>query len=488
MTLRRLTRLLNQRNASAGWGDLLEQVYMAIFGIAVFLAMLWLPVQEAVRAHHAPAAFRLDPGWLVLTGVAGAAALAVSAFTRFGPVSLSSAQVRWWLPSLERRTTLFGPVLATRAAIGGVLGGILGCLLGLALGNQLTIAIGWGVVAGVSAVGFLTALQPSRGEGRWSDVIVALVPLGTALVVVIGEPAPYVGILGSATIWTVSALLIAVLAAALAAAWRALPLIHDGDVARLARLGEQVGSSLEQLNVRELARALERPRRRAYRRSRPMWRVRGPRSALLAADALCLARSPRHLIQMLAGLTLIAVGVNLQGYTPLVVVPMVLAGGYFAALATAEGARRAMLTPALDALMPLSAAAVRAARLGIPMIAMALFSTAALALVGARTGDPLLFAILGAAGAPSWAAAVLRAAYRKETQLSGVVIPTPMGAFPADIGQVLGTGIDLAAFALLPTWIAILMSAPFPWLIALQAAISAATVFASLRAATKRPG
>lgn len=61
MGLRRLTRLLANRNASGTWGDVLSDSYNLIFGIVLMVGMLWSPLQRASAAPWSAAPFRLDP-------------------------------------------------------------------------------------------------------------------------------------------------------------------------------------------------------------------------------------------------------------------------------------------------------------------------------------------------------------------------------------------------------------------------------------------
>lgn len=206
----------------------------------------------------------------------------------------------------------------------------------------------------------------------------------------------------------------------------------------------------------------------------------------MTADAVRLARSPRHLAHILVGVALVLISVSLSAYVPVLALFAVAVGGYLAALATAEGARVAQLTPALDALLPRSARHSRAARLVVPTISMVIVGAILGALLGVRAGGSGMFALLGIAGAPTWAAAVVRAAYREEKQLSGEMIPTPMGAFPTDAFSVFATGIDVAALLLMPTWIAILLSTPSWPLVVVQVACSGLATVWVIQSANRR--
>lgn len=483
MGLRRLTRLLTNRNSSGTWADVLSDSYNVLLALAMGIAILWSPLQRASQAPASTSPFQLEPLWLVVVGCAWAFSLMLAGMSRIGPVALSPAQARWWLPSLESRTQLLWPVLAMRGAISAAIGALIGLFLAIALATSLPITMVAGALLGTACTSFLVVAQPSRSEIRWTDWLMAAVPILGAVVAVGGVGVPSVG---SGVALSATVLSAALAIAGSVQAWRSLPRIHDGDIARAARTAGHLGSTLLQLNTREFSRALERPRRRAERTSHSLSWVRGPLHAIATADTIRLARSPRHLAQLAVALAAVIIVVSLTSYSPVVAAFVCAAAGYSAALATADGARQAQLTPSLDSLMPLSARMIRVARLIVPSGVMALVAALMMAMVGVRVGELLGFALLGAVSAPAWGAGVLRAAYREDRQLSGVVVPTPMGAFPADAFQVFGTGIDLAVFALMPTWIAILLSDPMWQLILAQAVCSGLAAWAIIHAASKR--
>lgn len=483
MSLRRLTRLLINHNASGTWGDLTADIYNALLGVVILIAMLWIPLQRASEAPGSAAPLRLDPEWLVVIGCAWALSLLVALMSRIGPVALTSAQSRWWLPSLEDRAGLLAPVLWMRWGVAAAAGGAIGLLLSVGLAMPVVTTIVSASLLSTAAVSLLVLRQPSRRDSLWPDVLVAVVPVVGVVLVTAPIPAPT---LSSDLLVAVAVLLALTLGVSALGALRALPRIHDGDLARAARTAGQLGSAVLELNAREFSRALERPARRTSRHSLSFVRVRGPMRAIAAADTTRLARSPRHLAQIAVAVAAVVITASLSVYSPVVTVLVLIVAGYGAALATAEGARRAQLSPALDSLLPLSAARTRAARLILPSAAMAIAATAMTAIIGLRAGEVTGFAMLGLIGAPVWAAAALRGAYREQRQLSGVVVPTPMGAFPADAAQVFGTGIDLAVFALIPTWIAVLLSTATWQLTLAQAACSALATWLVVHAAGRR--
>ncbi|WP_448631613.1 DUF6297 family protein [Cellulomonas soli] len=146
--------------------------------------------------------------------------------------------------------------------------------------------------------------------------------------------------------------------------------------------------------------------------------------------------------------------------------------GAVAQSATAEGARRAEMAPALDRLLPLSARTVRRLRMVVPAGAMLLWSLVVFAAVGGWAGHVTQWLALGVAGTPVWAAAAVRAAYRPAPDWGAPLVSTPMGALPSGVGSVIARGPDVVVLGLLPVWIALLLGTVTPVLLGVQAVCS----------------
>jgi hypothetical protein len=109
----------------------------------------------------------------------------------------------------------------------------------------------------------------------------------------------------------------------------------------------------------------------------------------------------------------------------------------------------------------------------VPGAAMLCWSLLAFAALGRWTGDTAAWLVLGVVGAPVWAAAAVRAAYRPGPNWSKPLVATPFGALPTGLMSVVSRGSDLVVLCLLPTWITIILRNVSPPLLLVQAGLSA---------------
>jgi hypothetical protein len=240
----------------------------------------------------------------------------------------------------------------------------------------------------------------------------------------------------------------------------------------------QAAGALVSMDSRELGRALTdsaaQVRRRRARRFRV---VRGPVGALVLADLLVLVRSPRHLVQIaVAALVPVLVARTPQLAGPVGFILALLVAGAVAASATAEGARRAEMSPALDRLLPLDAKQARRLRLVVPVGALLVWSVIAFGAVGIWSGSPLPWVALGVAATPVWAAAAVRAAFRPAPDWGGPLVSTPMGALPGGVASVLARGPDVVVLGLVPTIVALVLDQVTPAVVGFQLAFAAIAV------------
>ncbi|WP_143028727.1 DUF6297 family protein [Quadrisphaera sp. DSM 44207] len=445
-------------------------------------------------ARPAPPGAGLDPGWItLLLALATLAALAGLA-ARLGPVSLSAPEAAWWLPLPADRRSLLRPAVLRWPAAAAVLGAPLGAATALALAPApglrvlaLSAVAGAGTASAVVlGLGLAQAGPTTARRARTAaDVALGAVPLAGVLLALAGAelPAPVEdGVLAAAA---AAVLLAGVLAAVLD---RRSCLIRD---AALRERGSVTGQALEavlSLDTRALGRALtERTQRSQRRTSASMpWLARAPRAwrpalALITSDALLLARTPRHLVQLAATACLAVAAVAVAQPSPWLTVGAVLVGAYAAALATADGARQAQVVPVLDALLPLGQHAVRRCRLVVPTLVLVGWSLVVFAAVAGRSPGGGEWLLLGALAAPVWAAAAVRAAYRALPDFAGPLVSTPMGAVPPGAGAVLAQGPDLAVVGSVPVVVALLVASAPPLLLAAQAALALAALAAVAR-------
>lgn len=430
------------------------------------------------------------PGVVVLLVLCVLLGLVASTAARLGPAGVGTAGVRWWLPTpADRRGLLLPSVGAATgwAVVAGALGGAAAGLLAAAGPTGALSAALVGAPAAVVVVSLAGLVQHrgSRTAVLVGDTLVACVPVLGLVLVVTGLDVP---VLGPSTTLTALAAVLAVLAAGLATAWSArvdrlrLPVLA-------ARSGEsdRLGAALLSLDPRDLGRALDagaRPRR--PRRGRSFRAVRGPRSAVVAADVALLVRTSSSWTQLvgLVALLVLAHQVPLLAAGPGLVAVVAVAGARAAGLG-AGGARHAEMVPALDASLPLSARAVRTVRLVVPAATSALALVVGLLPVAFATGSPgwLVLAVLVGVGC---GAGAVRGALRPEPDWSGPLLATPMGALPLNAASVARQGPDLLLLSLVPFTVAALLGVVTPVLVVVQAVAALAAVAIATHAPRRR--
>ena len=518
---RRRTRF---RRDTTAW-DTFSDVYTVLLSAAVALGMgvglargLAGDAAEALAAGATAGRYALvllDPTWLVVVAAALLVAATWSVTARTGPVGAPRHWRAWWLSAPGERRTLLRPALAAPAlAAAGI-----GLLAGLALGftvpaaataaSVLALTLGTAAlaVAGVAVQALAQVRAGQRPPGALvygTDALLALVIAGGVALALL-RPGPLV-LPAPGVLVAVAGVAVALAAVTLWAADRATDRLRaralhgGGDVA-----AESAGA-LNSMDTRALGRALDRaPGPAAARGTRPgaerSWSVsrvvrsaaaRAPRpvrphAALVAADLVLLVRTPRHLAQVVAGALVVVLALAVPGGPWFLIVGLFL-GAYVAALALAEGARQGQLAPALDALLPLGQRAVRATRLVLPGVVMAVWGAAVLTLTGGQLvpldGLPAAavtrWAGLGALAGVGVAAGALRGAYRPLPDFGGQPIVTPMGVIPPGLTATISTGPDVAILSIVPVAVAIVLGTVPPVLLGVQALVTVAAVIAGL--------
>ncbi|WP_164737390.1 DUF6297 family protein [Georgenia sp. SYP-B2076] len=498
--VRRWTRSRTRPRSTRGMGELLGDVYTALLAVAVTVAMvLSISARLGADLAGAPAVagegVSLAPGWLAVLAALAALAGLAGLTARLGPVALSGPESSWWLPLPGERRSLLRPAAVRWPAVAAAAGACVGAavILVLAPRPDPAVALAAAVLGGAVAAALVLAIgltEGSRRAHRWArrvaDSALAAVPAAGVVLAVLAPPVPAV----SSAVVLAAAVAVAVVCAIALLLDRRLVTFRDSVLReRGAVSGEALGAVLS-LDTRALGRALtENTLRPVRRRSTSMaWLARVPprwraHASLVTADALVLARSPRHLVQLVATALLPVVALAVPQPRPVVTLLLLVLGAYVGALATADGARRAQVSPALDALLPLSQAQVRRLRLAVPTAAMAAWSLLVFAAVAWRYGGAGYWLVLGLLAAPVWAGAAVRAAYRPLPDFSGPLIHSPMGSLPPGLSTVIVKGPDVASLGAIPVLIALLVGAAAPALLVVQAALSAIVL-----AIVARPG
>jgi hypothetical protein len=454
--IRRYTAAATNQRSGASVGDLLGDVYYAVITTAIGVGMALGIAGQLRQSLPATAPTVAGTTSLSLPGLVAVIVVAlvgvlISLAGRLGPVGSAAAEVTWWLGLPVDRRGLLRPSAVRLPLDAGLLGDHQGS-------NVVIAALAAALVSAalVLAAGVAQAADVRRGAiALLGDVVLGAAPVLAVVGVIRGwHPAA----LPNTPTWLVGVLVI-VVAGLVVLLDRRLDHIPSRSLRVSGSVASQAAGAVVSLDSRELGRALTdsaaAPRRRRSTRFRV---VRGPVSALIAADATVLARSMRHVIQVVvAALMPVLVGVVPQLAGRLGFAIALIVGGSVAMTATGEGSRRAEMAPVLDRLLPIPAREVRRLRMVVPGVVMLGWSLVAFGAVGTWAGDVPSWLMLGIVSTPVWAGAAVRAAYRPAPDWGGALVSTPMGALPAGVTMVLARGPDVIVLGNVPVLIAVVL-------------------------------
>jgi len=485
--IRRLTTATARSRGTAGFGELLGDVYYAVLTAAIGIAMA-LGVVTTMRDSLPPAPEVPGPGpdlsvpSLIALAALGIVGVLLSLAGRLGPVGVGGAEATWWLSLPVDRRGLLRPAAIRLPLLAGAVSAVLFALLDLGLPHQAAEPVGpalrFGAVGGLGAAALVLLAGVGQSLGAVRSRIATV---GNALIGLV----PVLALLGAFAGWRLESIpapavaFIPLLAAAAIGSGvlldRRLARIPARDLRDSGSVASQAVGAVVSLDSRELGRALTdgaAPQRR--RRSTGFRWVTSADAALVAADLTVFVRSPRHVLQVVAAACVPAVVVGVhQLANPGVLAAALVASGYVAMVATAEGARRAEMAPILDRLLPLAAGRVRQLRMVLPAAVMLVWSMAAFAAVAQLEGGLSGWLMLGLVSTPVWAGAAVRSAYRPSPDWSGPLVSTPMGALPTGIGSVLARGPDVVVLGLVPVLIAVVLGVVTTPVLVAQTAFSA---------------
>ena len=483
--VRRLTRQATEAHGGGRVSELIGEVY----SILVALGIAWLVVIGAVQALgiHTGGQWsqsRVDPGWLGLGALVLGLGVILSLFARLGPMGTSAGHAAWWLPMPADRTGLLRPRLVAVTALALVVGGGLGAAAGAAmvadvgLGRSLTWSMLAAALAAAVAALMCVAGQIRLGVGKHRRTR-PLVLVGEGMVVAGPLLVLLAALLRPPPLDLIGALIPATAILAVAAVtlglWcaRGLERLAGFELRQRGAVSGHAAGSAQSLDTRELGRALSVPGLpRDRRRSASFSWVSGPTLALVTGDATLTLRNPRHLLQLGVGAAIALVPL-VAGWSSGLAVVAYLIGGYVAALATGEGARLAEVAPVLDRSFPLEAVMVRRVRVLWPLLVLSLWNLLVSAGWGWVYGDLGGWLLMGLFAAPSFAAGVLRGAYRKPPDWSQPLLPGPFGPVAPGIITAFSRGPDVVLLCLIPLFVAALATGPTTVLVFVQMAASA---------------
>ncbi|HLS72410.1 MAG TPA: DUF6297 family protein [Actinomycetaceae bacterium] len=491
--MRRWTRMVPRvRGRGGSVVDLVASIYGLILTVVVFAAMV-TPLarsQAAFRASPA-AAVGMDTGWLSILLAVALAGIALALLSRTGPIGLSQARAAWWLPLPGERRSLLRPATALPTLATSLAGAVTLPVLMAALDPALTVPLAvaatlTGATYGATLAFVAIALQAQgrrRIVGAVGDLTVALVPVA-ALVIVLWPPRP----LAVAGTWWMLPPALAVAVAAWRWADRALVMLHDTELRERGAANIELGGAAIRMDTRAMGRALDGDRQyRARGTARLGLTARligsfGPGAAIATADAIYLRRARHRLLQVASGVALALVAVLLPQLPAAAAGIGVVAGGWLAALATAQGARHGNAVPAVDAVLPIGELRVRGWRLAAPTAVMLVWALVVFAVIALLQADAGWLAH-GLLLAPALAAGGVRAAYRPPPDFSAPPIVTPMGAYPPGLATVASKGIDVVILAAIPLTAAFIAGRTTLQLLAVQLVLTGVAVVLGVRPA-----
>lgn len=455
--VRRWTVDVGNRHGGGGISDLLGDVYYVVLVVAVGVGVALgiagrLRSTSQVRGGDGS----LDVASLVLPLLVVGLGTLLSFAGRLGPVGVGGAEATWWLGLPGDRRGLLRPAARRLPLVGALIAAVVVAVMDAGLlADSPSHVISAGVAAaGIAATIVLVAgLAQSWGVRRKSvalagDVVVMLTIAGCAASVAAGRG---LGTTPSAQ-WpfAVGAVVLAGAAAFLLDSrlntMRARDLRESGSVAAHA------AGAITSLDSRELGRALTDSTVRVRRRRavQPRWVV-GPTSAIITADLWVLLRSGRRLATIVVAccLPLIVYNVPKLATTFGMIVVTVISGA-IVATTSAEGARRAEMTPALDRLLPVDAATIRRLRMVVPALVAAVWSVPVYLTLASWVGGGAEWLALGLTTVPVWAGAAVRSAYRPAPDWGESLVSTPAGALPVGAATVIARGPDIVVLGHLP--------------------------------------
>jgi hypothetical protein len=437
-----LRRARHRSGAAKPLGETLENVYIALFGVAMLIALGGPATGRVLRDVDARAASPTLAAAMVAATLLAAAGATLGALLLVGPLVRDPADATWLLSSPVRRRGLLAPPTALLLAVGAVAGSVVALVASVLVPNASVAA--WcatGAAGGALTVALAIIVQPHRrlraGLRRASTLLT-----GAALVdLVIGLASDdrLHLVLPSGQGWALGVVAVAV--AALALVPRALDRLRRQELTAGAGLALGLRATVTTLDgsfVAETLRArrlLERGLVRRRRLAGQHW------AALVVADLRRVSRSPRALVVPMALIPVAWMFARLYG--DIAAAAAVALVGWAAAGASCAGLRTVARSRALARCLPLSDVDLRAAHCAVPA-AVALLATTATAAV---CGQPLWYA--GPATACALAG-VLRTSAGRPPIKWGLQTASPMGAMPVGAVMSYAVGIDVVAVTALP--------------------------------------
>ena len=446
-------------------------IYMIILGTAIVVMMTiqGLGVMGSTGSAAPSGSARLVPGdavgqpvWLAVGAVIALIAIGLGPLRRLGPLFLRPEQAQWWLPLPGDRSALLRRLARRELAVVWALSSAAGAVIALVERSGVLGAARWSVLVGGVAGLSLAALLAAQAHGGPVVVVRARTTALSAAGACAG--ASLLSPLSDAHAALVPVIIGAVLVLATAIWWRRGPGRHlaeldDDSLLQASARAFGAHAAALAMDTRALGRMISSPPRRptrpaGLRLARVCVRLPGALRTVLgvgAVDWLLLARQPWRLARVAAS-ALLVVGVVATTSSGLVTAVVFATGGWFAALAVAEPARRAHADPGPDESWAARPVWVRAGHLLVPtgvMLLWALSIWGALVLRAAPGQGVVSTLPLAIACGVGWGGVALRSGFRRDPDFSTLIL-TPLGAIPAGAVGMVVSGPDAAVLVCLP--------------------------------------
>lgn len=403
-----------------------------------------------------PVEFGLAAGF----GLLGVAAYWVAG--RFGPLAIAANQRHWWYSLAINREPLLARGLRRAVWAAAVVGALATVPVAIVSGPSAVVFAGRVLAGALTGAAILVVAafaqtrlaaagdrSPARHQGRATWWMLACVPavLGVTL---------FGTLQGS---WFFAAAPAVVLAAAALGMRKRLSSVRTASLLKAGSARGQVTAALTLMDTGELSASLSS----GGKRSRVMLpgQPRTAAGALLHAEATVLARQPARLWRWGLGLAVVPLTGLIRTFdSPVILLPVLLAAAIFSSTAAAGPLWQLRLAPSLDALLPISRQASRWVHVALPVLLMALWTTAAAGFFVVAGGFRPELLVVGAAAGGGLGAGMLRRAFRQPEDLTKLVYLMQLGrSGPAMLGTRI-RGYVLSLFALAPLALGMLFNAP----------------------------
>jgi hypothetical protein len=442
-TMRKALRRARHRSGAAKpLGETLENVYIALFGVAMLIALGGPATGRVLRDVDARAASPTLAAAMVAATLLAAAGATLGALLLVGPLVRDPADGTWLLSSPVRRRGLLAPPTALLLTVGAVAGVVVALVASVLVPHaSVLVWCATGAAGGVLTVGVAVVVQPHRrlrAGLRHASTLLTAAALGV-LVIGLASGDRLDLALPSGNGWALAVVTLAIVVLVLVPP--ALDRLRRQELTAGAGLALGLRATVTTLDgsfVAETLRArrlLERGLVRRRRLAGQHW------AALVVADARRVSRSPRALVVPTALIPVAWMFARLYGDIAATIAVVLV--GWAAAGASCAGLRTVERSRAVARCLPLSDVDLRAAHCVMPAL-VALLATTATAAVG---GQPLWYAAPATACA---LAGVLRTSAGRPPIKWELQTASPMGAMPVGAVMSYAVGFDVVAVTALP--------------------------------------